>query len=144
MTGRLTKNFLYFFFNRPEVKTRIASTATGSKVKHTSPGKILDVVIALPPISEQKLISQALEAADSKRRMHERTRNELSDLFRTLLHQLMTAQIRVHDVDLSALEAAGQSLEQRNGRPSRLNKRIREGGPSAAQTPPRRQRGRKA
>ncbi len=32
----------------------------------------------------------------------------LEALFRTLLHQLMTAQVRVHDLDLSALdEAAG-------------------------------------
>jgi hypothetical protein len=28
----------------------------------------------------------------------------LSDYFRTLLHQLMTAQIRVHDLDLAFLE----------------------------------------
>ncbi|MDO9069068.1 MAG: restriction endonuclease subunit S [Deltaproteobacteria bacterium] len=30
----------------------------------------------------------------------------LDSLFRTLLHQLMTAQIRVHDLDLSELETA--------------------------------------
>lgn len=31
----------------------------------------------------------------------------LTDLFRPLLHQLVTAQIRVHDLDLPELEAAG-------------------------------------
>ena len=32
-------------------------------------------------------------------------RQSLSDLFRTLLHQLMTAQIRVHDLDLEGILA---------------------------------------
>jgi hypothetical protein len=32
----------------------------------------------------------------------------LGTLFRTLLHQLMTARIRVHDLDLSAVEEATQ------------------------------------
>ena len=37
-------------------------------------------------------------------RMRARRRVSLKDLFRTLLHQLMTAQIRVHDLDLSFLQ----------------------------------------
>jgi hypothetical protein len=34
----------------------------------------------------------------------QRKRKVLTDLFRTLLHDLMTAQIRVGDLDLSALD----------------------------------------
>ena len=45
---------------------------------------------------------------DEKRGIHERERVALTALFRTLLHQLMTAQIRVHDLHLSALEKAVQ------------------------------------
>ena len=33
----------------------------------------------------------------------------LANLFRTLLHQLMTAQIRVHDLDLDLLECGDVS-----------------------------------
>jgi type I restriction enzyme S subunit len=69
--------------------------------------------IPRPSPHEQAAISDALNRVDLKRRTHERMRSSLTSLFRTLLHQLMTAQVRVHDLDLSALEearpAAGRS-----------------------------------
>ncbi|MCE5309739.1 MAG: restriction endonuclease subunit S [Acidobacteriales bacterium] len=102
--ARLTKDFLYFFFNRWEVKAQISSTASGSKVRHTSPSKLLDLIIALPKRDEQGEIALVLHAADAKKLWHQRTFESLSSLFRTLLHQLMTAQVRVHDLDLSALD----------------------------------------
>lgn len=40
---------------------------------------------------------------DDKLALTERKRSHYSDLFKTLLHQLMTAQLRVHDLDLDAL-----------------------------------------
>jgi type I restriction enzyme, S subunit len=61
-----------------------------------------------PSIDEQGVISDVLNQVDLKRRTHERMRDSLSSLFRTLLHELMTAQVRVHDLDLSSLAEAGQ------------------------------------
>ena len=61
---------------------------------------------------EQQEIVAILGALDAKGAVHARTRASLSSLFRTLLHQLMTAQIRVHDLDLSALEEAAQPTRQ--------------------------------
>ena len=40
--------------------------------------------------------------------------HSLTSLFRTLLHQLMTAQIRVHDLDLPVLGATGLHNENFN------------------------------
>jgi type I restriction enzyme, S subunit len=60
--------------------------------------------IPRPSAEEQATISDALNKVDLQRRTHERMREALTSLFRTLLDQLMTAQIRVHDLDLSALE----------------------------------------
>jgi len=56
----------------------------------------------------QDRIAEILSAADVKIEHHLRHRESLAMLFRTLLQQLMTAQIRVHDLDLSALEEAQQ------------------------------------
>ena len=43
---------------------------------------------------------------------HRRKHTTLSALFRTLLHQLMTAQLRVHDLDLDGiLEQAVQETD---------------------------------
>ena len=51
--------------------------------------------IAIPPVDQQEEIGQALEAVESKIATHERKRTSFQDLFRTLLHELMTAKIRV-------------------------------------------------
>jgi len=55
-------------------------------------------------ITEQQEIAQGLTAFDNKLEFHEKKKALLNDLFRTLLNQLMTAQIRVHDIDFEALE----------------------------------------
>ncbi len=60
-------------------------------------------VIPLPDKRTQEEIAAAIATVEQKYEQHRRKRDSLSDLFRTLLHQLMTAQIRVHDLDLSEL-----------------------------------------
>jgi len=102
--SRLKKLFLCHFFNTDAVRKRIAMTASGSKVRHTSPGKIRDLSIALPELEEQEQIVTTLQAVDGKLDLLGRKHVALTDLFCSLLHQLMTAQIRVPDLDLSALE----------------------------------------
>jgi len=56
--------------------------------------------IPLPGKKEQLEIAAILERVATKHREHAATKDTLSDLFRTLLHQLMTAEIRVNDLDL--------------------------------------------
>lgn len=51
--------------------------------------------IAIPPKDQQVEIGEALEAVESKISIHERRKRSFQDLFRTLLHELMTAKIRV-------------------------------------------------
>jgi type I restriction enzyme, S subunit len=55
-------------------------------------------------IDVQGKIAETLSAVDAKIELHTHYRESLASLFRTLLHQLMTAQVRVHDFDLSVLE----------------------------------------
>ena len=100
---RLTKLFLYYFFNTAAVRKQIFLTSSGSKVRHTSPSKIRELRIALPSLDEQNEILQLLQAAGTKFEVTERKRQSITDLFRTLLHQLMTAQIRVNDLDLDGI-----------------------------------------
>lgn len=66
------------------------------------------LLIPLPDVKVQDEIVSILSALEAKSAIHVRTRAALNDLFRTLLHQLITAQVRVHDLDLSALEGAAQ------------------------------------
>ncbi len=60
--------------------------------------------IALPSLEEQQEITSILDAIDAKIDLHKRKKAVLEELFRALLHKLMTGEIRVTDLDLSALE----------------------------------------
>lgn len=67
-------------------------------------GTLKRVLLPLPSPDEQQEIVGQLDLLEKKVRLHGVKRGALADLFRTLLHQLMTPQIRVHDLDLSYLE----------------------------------------
>ena len=58
---------------------------------------------AIPERSEQDQIASVLDIAIAKVNQHGALRDQLTDLFRTLLHELMTAQTRVMDLDLAEL-----------------------------------------
>ncbi|HEU4710218.1 MAG TPA: restriction endonuclease subunit S [Pyrinomonadaceae bacterium] len=60
--------------------------------------------IPLPSYDEQREIADAIAAIDVQLNLHHRKHAALSALFRTLLHQLMTAQVRLNDLDLRELE----------------------------------------
>lgn len=62
------------------------------------------LLISVPTdLSEQKEIADSLEIVDKKVELLSTKRSRLEELFRSLLHQLMTAQIRVNDIDLPGL-----------------------------------------
>ena len=63
---------------------------------------VVDSVAALVPKTEveQSAIATILATIDRKLAHHVAKRAALNDLFQTLLHQLMTAQVRVADLDI--------------------------------------------
>lgn len=71
--------------------------------------------IGKPDPSEQREIVAILTAIDRKIDLHRRKRVVLDDLFKALLHKLMTGEIRVGDLDLSALQVANDSSLKLNG-----------------------------
>jgi type I restriction enzyme S subunit len=64
-----------------------------------------------PTEKEQQEIADILDAIDQKVGLHRRKKTVLEELFKSLLHKLMTGEIRVDDLDLSALESM-QSQDQ--------------------------------
>ena len=54
--------------------------------------------IPLPGLETQKELAFAIQNLERKIELHEEKRGQLQDLFRTLLHEVMTATTRVHDV----------------------------------------------
>ncbi len=74
------------------------------QISHLNLGYVKRLQIPLPPISEQQEISQVLSAVEQKIAVEENRKQSLSVLFKTLLHNLMTGQVRVNDLDLSTVE----------------------------------------
>jgi type I restriction enzyme S subunit len=66
-------------------------------------GMINEHSIPLPPPDEQDEIIAILDAIDRKIDLHKKKRAVLSELFKSMLHKLMTGEIRVADLDLTAL-----------------------------------------
>jgi type I restriction enzyme S subunit len=102
---RLDRQYLYHLLNYDAVRGEISRTATGSKVRHTSPDRIRALNVALPPLREQHDAAAILDAIDRKIRLHRQKKSVLDDLFNDLLHKLMAGEIRVDQLNLSALES---------------------------------------
>lgn len=56
MSETITRDYLACFFNSSFFRERVGETASGMKVRHTSPKKILQIPIPVPPHEEQQNI----------------------------------------------------------------------------------------
>ena len=80
---------------------KVAHKTTNLACINTAKLKAFPVLI--PTLREQREIVSILDAIDRKIDLHRRKREVLGDLFKTLLHRLMTGEIRAADLALSAL-----------------------------------------
>lgn len=60
------KLYLYYLFMTKSVRKQIADSASGTKIKHTSPDKIYAVEVYVPDIDTQKKNAQLLYSLDKK------------------------------------------------------------------------------
>jgi type I restriction enzyme M protein len=83
-------------------KDKIALLNASKRVKKGKPKNYI------PEEAKQEAdeIVTILDAIDRKIDLHKKKRSVLEDLFKTLLHKLMTGEIRAADLDLSALSPA--------------------------------------
>ncbi len=100
----IQSGFLSRFFNSDAGKRQAVSAKHGLAQQHLNVGAVKRTLIPVPPLDEQREIDNALATVERKLALHLSKHAALTALFRTLLHQLMTAQIRVHDLDLPELE----------------------------------------
>ncbi|HQG46724.1 MAG TPA: restriction endonuclease subunit S, partial [bacterium] len=56
--------FLYYLFNSHPVRQQIRASCSGVKVRHTSPSRIYDVKVDIPPLPTQRKIAAILSAYD--------------------------------------------------------------------------------
>lgn len=102
----LMSKFLAYLAQSPYGKAyflKVAHKTTNLACINTIKLKALPVLI--PDLPEQQEIVGILDAIDRKIDLHQRKKAVLEELFKSLLHKLMTGEVRVADLDLSALPA---------------------------------------
>lgn len=93
-----TNEFFFHVFNTQRVRQEIHDSASGVKVRHTSPKKIGAVVVSFPPSeSDQLAIDANLRAVrDETQRLesiYQRKLAALDELKRSLLHQAFSGEL---------------------------------------------------
>ena len=97
---KVRSHYLSRFFNSNAAKTQVQARKIGLAQQHFNVGSVKTTLMPLPPHDEQDEIISNLELIDTKHNNAAAKRATLHDLFHTLLHELMTAKTRVHDLEL--------------------------------------------
>lgn len=115
LKSSVVPRFVAYFYASHIGTSQVADRATpASDGKYNlNTGTIDSLPLPLPPtLDEQREIVTILDAIDRKIALHRQKRAILEKLFQSLLHKLMSGEICVADLDLSALPVAlAQTLE---------------------------------
>ena len=99
--AQLLPECLNYYLNWDDAQRRLKMLATrGVSQSNTSATKLKQFAIGLPSLVEQAEIARTLSVADRKIEAEEQRKAALQALFKAMLHQLMTGQIRVKDMEL--------------------------------------------
>lgn len=82
--AELDKGFLFYLLRTAEYRHEVLASATGTTVKHTSPGRILAHKARIPSLAEQKAIAAVLGTLDEKIELNRRTSATLERIARVL------------------------------------------------------------
>ncbi len=96
LSPNLSTGFLYRVFNSNSYRTKVRETAVGTKVKHTSPSKLLNIPIPLPPSkAEQEAISTVLSDTDALIECLENLIAKKRAIKQATMQQLLTGKVRL-------------------------------------------------
>lgn len=93
--GVIQNRFLSRYFNTEQAKKQVLANKTGLAQQHLNVGAVKRMLVPIPSSAEQTEIVNALTDADEKIAVEEDRKAAMKDLFKTMLHQLMTGQIRL-------------------------------------------------
>ena len=87
--------YLVYVFNSSSYRLKVRETAAGTKVKHTSPAKLLEIQVRMPLPFEQRAIATALSDMDALLGGLDRLIAKKRDLKQAAMQQLLTGQTRL-------------------------------------------------
>ena len=112
---RVIDKFLYYLVQRAQFIRQLAGIEHGASYPAVTDRIVKERLVPVPSLEEQRQIVGILDAIDRKIDLHRKKRAVLDDLFKALLHKLMTGEIRVSELDLSALQSSRNSMRRLDG-----------------------------
>ena len=94
----LIPGYLIQFFQSAVYWEQINANKHANLKKGVNASILSNLMISLPPLSEQEKIAEVFGKIENRTRSAWDNKVVLQDIFRTLLHELMTAKIRVHRI----------------------------------------------
>ena len=93
--------YLHYYLKINSIRKILAGKMEGSTGRQRLPKHVLEnLPIPLPPLPTQQKIASILSAIDAKIEAEENKKKALEELFKSLLHNLMTAKIRVNHLEI--------------------------------------------
>lgn len=93
-------NFLYYYLLKDDIRKQLTDKMEGSTGRQRLSKTILEEThIPMPTLDEQKEIAELFIKLDNQISFDKKKKQTLSDLFKSLLHELMTGQRRVNAID---------------------------------------------
>ena len=100
----IDNRFLSYYFSTEPLIKWLYSHAAGAIMPNLNNTVLKRLPVYYPKISVQREIVETFEQIDGKAETAEQKTNLLKSLFRTLLHELMTAKTRVHGLESGEME----------------------------------------
>ena len=94
------KKFVYYYTQTPIYWSQVEANKEGKLKKGISATLLRTFKIPLPPLEEQKQIVHILSTIDKKIEVEQKRRQVLKALFKTMLHKLMSGEIRLKEVEI--------------------------------------------
>lgn len=98
----INSHFLYFIVQRDSFIDELGKIQRGASYPAVTDSDVKNQKIPLPSIQEQQKIASMLSTVDEKIEKEENKKKALDELFKTLLHDLMTAKLRVNHLEVEA------------------------------------------
>lgn len=100
-TQRLMPEFLNYYMNIDATQKNLKKLASrGVSQSNISATKLKTFKVPIPPLHIQQKIASILSAVDEKIEKEENKKKALEELFKSMLHNLMTGKVRVKDLDI--------------------------------------------
>lgn len=97
--------FLARLFSTEGVVSWLVAHAAGTIMPNLNNAVLSKLPVLIPELSEQMEIIAILDAIDNKIQLHKQKHSLLEQLFKALLHNFVTGEIRISQLDLSNIES---------------------------------------